>query len=68
MTTRDEWTNYIGEGIHAALRKAGQSPEAHEAYRAIAAMPTEDWDRVLCYLVDGLAMMGEITVTEDDDG
>ncbi len=65
MTTRDEWTSYIGEGIHTAFRKAGQSEIAARIHRDIAAMDPDEWDAILCYLVDGLGMMGEIEVAPD---
>lgn len=45
--TRDEWLAYIGEAIHAGLRKVTDSSASVRAYNAISEMPDEEWKNVL---------------------
>jgi len=44
----------LGEGVHTSLRKAGDSPEATQAWLAIRDMDQTEWERILAYLWYGL--------------
>jgi hypothetical protein len=57
----------IGEGIHAGLRKVGQSSAANGAWLAINNMPNDEWDAILEWVVDGLASQSIYLVKEEDD-
>ena len=56
---RETLADLIGEGVHAGLRKAAESPESSTAWRAISQMP--DWSDVIEFVVWGLEQSGAIT-------
>jgi len=41
----------LGEVLHTAFRKGGQSKEADHIWHTIKAMPPDDWGRVLDWIV-----------------
>lgn len=54
----DDARALIGQGIHTALRKAVGTAESMVAWDAIEALPAEQWDAALGYLIDGMASIG----------
>ena len=48
----------LGEGVHTARRKAGDSKDSLAAYRAIDEMDPEEWSQVLDSTLRGLLETG----------
>lgn len=52
--TENELLELLAEGFHTGFRKASSHPEAHKAWKAIKALPTDEWGQVLDFLMSGL--------------
>lgn len=50
---RSELQAMLGEGFHAAFRKAADGPQAMQIYRLIFEMG-DDWDSVLRFVLEGV--------------
>lgn len=57
----------LGEGFHASLRKGSDHPESGVAWKAIERLPSECWEDVLEFLVDGLDTMGVVLAQKMDE-
>jgi hypothetical protein len=43
----------VGEAVHTAFRKGGQSREADQIWKLIQQMPDDDWGRVVDFIKYG---------------
>lgn len=50
----DELTNHMGEMVHVAFRKGSDHPGADVVWKAIRALPPEEWDKVIDFILHGL--------------
>lgn len=48
--TEEDLTEYLGEAIHTAFRKATDCDQAHPIWKLIQEMPREDWEAVLDFV------------------
>lgn len=55
---REDAMSLIGEGLHTALRKIGDSVEAAEAWEAIDEMDGEEWTGYLAFVIEGMRYSG----------
>lgn len=58
--TLQDVSDQLGEAFHTALRKASDHPEAVRAWRAIDALPTEEWDAVLDFVRAGIGLPARV--------
>lgn len=65
--TREMAASILGEGFHTSLRKAGESQWSDAAWSAINQMHSDEWNRILEFLVDGLKEMRIELVTDDPE-
>ena len=58
----ESWKAIIGESIHTAFRKAGNSMAATQAHLNIKSMTAAEWDTILSFVVDWLERAGWVEV------
>jgi hypothetical protein len=58
---------HLGPAVHAAIRTAGHSREAHTAWQAIANMDKAEWDAIVETTADTLGQVF-LLPSGDNDG
>lgn len=61
MTTREDLEELLGEGMHAAFRKACDCPEGMQIHHLIDRMPPEHWATVVGFVAE---VLHQVVVTD----
>lgn len=49
----DDISSNLAEGFHTAFRKASSHPNAHQIWKLIRELPSDEWGSVIDYVMSG---------------
>jgi len=54
--TEESLRSALGEGMHTAFRKAGDSARSHQIWKLINDMPGDEWAAIVDFVASGVAV------------
>lgn len=55
------YDDLLGEAMHVAFRKAADHPQAVRAWEAIRALPSDEWEQVILFVLNAVEVKNVIT-------
>lgn len=60
----DDFTSHLAEGFHTAFRKGSDHPKSAEIWRAIRALPPEEWGNIIDWVAMGITDGKALTIAK----